>query len=138
MGVDTKGCVVTENKDAFKVYEIVENWWNKVKKENNLSLVHSLNEDSGWKSPKIEMGFSKSLQLYLKYKGEDRRVFINFDCDCDLEIYNEIEGTSCIWFSMGCWGSSVEIMQSLMQEFKEIGESYVDDNDCDDLDFYKI
>lgn len=138
MGVDTKGCVVTEEKDVFKVVEIINNWWQKVKKQNNISLKDYWKEDSDWSAPRIEVGISKTLSVYFKYKGEDRRIFINLGCDCDLEIYEEIKGDSCIWFSIGYWGSSVEIMQSLMEEFKEIGQPYVDDNDCDDVEFYKI
>lgn len=138
MGIDTKGCVVTQNKDVFKIAEIVNNWWIKVRKENNVTLSEFWKEDRKWASPRIELAYSSGLNVFFKYKGEDRRIFVALDCDCDLQNYEEINGNSCIWFSLGHWGSSVEIMQSLMEGFKEIGESYVDDNDCDDVDFYKI
>ena len=99
MGIDTKGCVVTENKDVFMVSQAVNNWWSKVKKDNNITFKDFWKESPEWSQPKVELGWSKSLNIYFKYKGEERRIFVSFDCDCDLEIYDEIEGNSCIWFS---------------------------------------
>lgn len=109
-------------------------------RKNNKSFRDFWGENPEWKALRIKMGFSDSLNVFFKYKGEDRRIFVSFDCDCDLQIYPEIEAESCLWFSMGCWGSSVELMTSLMQSFKDAGygNCYVDKNDSDMVDFIKI
>lgn len=138
MGVDTKGCVVTENKDVFAIQQVIENWWNKLMKVNNKTFVDYWGDAPEWRSPRTEVSSHGSLQVCFRYKGEDRQISIALHCDCDLKIHEEIEGNSCIWFSLGCWGNSVELMYSLMQEFKDFGDCYVDENDCDDVDFVKI
>ena len=51
MGVDARGCVVTEEKDVFKVVEIINSWWKKVKKQNNISMKDYWKENSDWSPP---------------------------------------------------------------------------------------
>lgn len=139
MGVDTKGCVVTEVKDAFQVAEIVEDWWYSIlgAEDKNHSPVFKANENFS----RMIVRFSSFglLKFCFKYKGEERQLNVVFGASCDLENHkDEIEGDECLWFSFGNWGSSVDLMKSLMLEFKQIGECYIDENDCDDVGYYKM
>lgn len=139
MGVDTKGCVVTKEKDVFKVASVIDRWWRTLRKNEGF---RPLQKVEGWASPRIEVnGSTNSLSAYFQFKGEDRHLFIPLDCDCDLTNHEEIEGKSCIWFSLGCWGSSVELMQSLMGAFKAeewVDACYIDESDCDEEGFIQV
>ena len=55
-----------------------------------------------------------------------------------LENHPEIEGTSCVWLSLGHWGSSEEIMLLALNSLSSIGDTYIDVNDCDDTGFVKV
>ena len=142
MGVDTKGCVITKNKDAFQIQEVLENWWCCVMKENNVTALDYWQENPKWKHLRTEISSRGTLSCCFKYKGEDRRLFIAVDCDCDLNIYkDEIKGNSCLWLSLGCWGSSVELMESLLAEFKSQGwveRCYIDENDSNAHSFKEV
>lgn len=139
MGVDTKGCVVTEVKDAFEVAKIVQGWSTKVLKRHEIDFSLLFEENNEFTSIRTEFYSFGSMVFCFRYKGEDRQLHVSFFCDGDLRNHkDEIKGDKCLWFSFGKWGSSVELMKSLMIEFKSIGEVYVDEDDCDDVGFYKI
>src|SRR5690554_3945917 len=133
MSVDTKGCVITKVKDAFQIQRVIEDWWYRIMKENNVTTKDYWAENPQWRSPRTEVSSRRTLSCWFKYKGEERELFIAVDCDCDLNIYkDEIKGDSCLWLRFGCWGSSVELMQSLLNEFKKQGwaeHCYIDEND---------
>lgn len=143
MSVDTKGCVITKVKDAFQIQRVIEGWWwHRIMKENNVTTSEFWQENPKWKHPETGISGHGTLSCCFKYKGEERRLFIVVDCSCDLNIYkDEIRGDSCIWLRFGCWGSSVEIMESLLDEFKKqewVERCYIDENDCDDEGYKEI
>ena len=43
-------------------------------------------------------------------------------------------GINGILLSLGCWGNSVEIMMHFLEEFG----GFIDENDCDDIDFQAV
>ncbi len=68
-------------------------------------------------------------------------MFVTFDCDCDLRIYEEIEADRCIWISVGDRGHNEEIIESLLEEFKkysEVKKVYIDRNDSDNVGFEQL
>ena len=139
MSADTKGCVVTESKDAFSVVRVV----NKAIK----ALIENKTGEKGYKVNLIE-GFSlpifeidanfEAVSCSFSYVGEQRKLSLIFCCDYDLEDYEEIKGEKCIWLSLGSWGSSVEIMRAVLKEMSSIGECYIDESDADDSGFVKV
>lgn len=78
------------------------------------------------------------LSVRFLFKGEQRDIKIHFDRDCDLENHEEIKVNSCIWFSMGCWGSSEILMREILDSIREYGSIYIDVRDCDDSGFEEI
>jgi hypothetical protein len=138
MSVDTKGCVVTECKDAFQVVGILQDWWNKVLKDNGIGIKDFWKEEKQWSSLKLEISSYGLLRVHFLYNGEERMLNVSFYSDCDLKLHEEIQGHKCLWLSLGNWGSSVELMTSLLQVFKTIGVCYIDENDCDDICYQEI
>lgn len=138
MGVDTKGCLVTSNKDVFRIADAIQEWFSDEMNKEGLTFREFWKEDPQWKSPRFEIGHNKTASVHFKYKGEERRVLIYFDCDCDLKNHEEIKGDSCIWFSLGCWGSSEYIMRGILEKMKDFGNCYIDVNDCDDVGYEQI
>lgn len=139
MSVDTKGCLIVENKNVFQIIHTAMNTISElIRKENNgvpRWMVSS--EEYGW--PKTSVWeFSESAAIEFRYKGEDRQLNMHFDCDSDLKNHEEIIGNSCVWLSLGNWGSSVFLMKSILENLKEFGDVWIDENDCDDQDFYKL
>ena len=118
MSVDTKGCVVTDNKNVFEI-------------------IHKISEN--FPGSKLHMdSLFHAVMVVFNFNREDRMLRVSFDCDCDLENHPEIEGTSCIWLSIGNWGSSEEIMMLVLKSLSELGDTYIDYNDSDDIDFVKV
>lgn len=69
--------------------------------------------------------------MYLTFKdGDDQRqLAVSFTNSCERD-----NGIAGIWCSLGMWGNSVEIARYLCETFG----GYLDENDCDDQEFYPI
>lgn len=141
MGCDTKGCLVTNNKNPFEIaHRIAHSIRYLIQKESGMDGLRLLISKE-WKAPKITMlTHCQALTLDWVFNGESCSMFVtfDFDCDCDLKNHPEIEGTSCIWFSLGAWGSSEMLMRTVLQSVSDLGKVYIDVNDCDDIDFVQI
>jgi hypothetical protein len=62
--------------------------------------------------------------------GEDSRTMsVSFTNSCQRD-----DGIAGVCLSLGFWGNSVEIMKYLCETFG----GYIDENDCDDKEFYPI
>ena len=118
MSVDTVGCVVTDNKDVFEI-------------------IHKISENFPGSELHMDSLFH-AVMVVFKFNREDRMLRVSFDCDYDLENHPEIKGTSCVWLSLGHWGSSEEIMHLALNSLSSIGDTYIDANDCDDTGFVKV
>ena len=144
MGADTKGLVMTEQKNAFEVAHKVVDAIESLMTTTNYDWRRSsiINKIRGgnpqFTRPRIEMAsFSQMLQVAFTYKGEDRSLNIHFDCDSDGEACGYKNGSKLI-LSLGYWGSSVEIMRAVLDELKVYGEAYLIDNDCSDYELDQI
>lgn len=139
MSVDCKGCLVVENKDVFGiVHKVSEGLKDLMRKESGLTGFALYRSDE-YKQPRAELlSWGESISMTFIYKGEARDLKIHFGCDCDLAIYPEIQGVSCVWFSLGCWGSSELLMRTVLDSVRQYGKVYIDVNDSDDTDFEEI
>lgn len=79
----------------------------------------------------VEVRATSNDFIYLIFKdGEDQRqLAVSFTNSCERD-----NGIGGIWCSLGMWGNSVEIARYLCEKFG----GYLDENDCDDEDFYPI
>ena len=139
MGVDTKGCVVTDSKDAFSVVKAVDKAIKTLIENKTGEKGYSVNLIEGFRLPTFEIStYFDMVTCSFSYVGEQRKLSLIFCCDCDLKNHEEIKGEKCIWLSLGSWGSSVEIMKVILKELASIGECYIDESDADDSGFVKV
>lgn len=81
--------------------------------------------------------------INFKYKEEDRRLFYSYDnlnSFENLKYYSKYGLENMVmaettYLSLGCWGSSIEIIRELVAHF---GGGWLDENDCDDKVYYLI
>ena len=74
--------------------------------------------------------------------GEQRQIFYHYSNVSDKEedqyyIKQGLEKmvhTHKTYISLGCWGSSVQILKDIIEEFG----GWIDENDCDDKSFYYV
>lgn len=130
MGCDTKGFVITKNKDVREITL------------RTLKVVQSIQGNSEYPHTKNANFFStvdyRPEENFFKIDfkdGDDQRIiWVFLDCDCDL---NKL-GESGIIFSFGMWGNSLELMEKFLNAFQDMGDCYIQENDCgDDPVIYK-
>ena len=88
------------------------------------------------------MGSLASFYIGFKYRPvgldtsfQNRQLSIHFGCDCD---YSDTYKGDKVILSLGCWGSSDEIMKTLAKALAQFGDVYYDHNDCDAEGFVKL
>jgi hypothetical protein len=79
----------------------------------------------------VKVRASRSDFMYIVFKdGADQRsLAVSFTNSCESDY-----GISGVWVSLGFGGNSVEIVKYLCETFG----GYIDENDCDDQDFYPV
>lgn len=132
MSVDTKAFVMTSDKNPFQTYALVKSAIKRLSLEQagNDHFALMVNED--YKNPVCHISdTSEMLIITFRYKGEDRQMFVHLDCDVDGENCGYADGSKII-FSLGAWGHSVEIMETVIKAFKHLGTCYIIRNDATD------
>lgn len=144
MGADTKGLVMTEQKNAFlvtkKVVKAVEGLMSEVDYDWRTSSIiqKARGEPLQFSIPQVRMSTSSHmLMVNFIFNGENRQLNIHFDCDSDGEGRGYEDGSKLI-LSLGAWGSSVEIMRGVLNELKVYGQVYLIENDCSDYELEQI
>lgn len=128
MSVDTVGVVVTACKDVRLISDLVQTVLEKLMHTEQPSSSDSttastpcavrLNPNSGF------------LEFLFRFRGEQRRLSLAFDCD---EDFQEL-GPQSLWVKLGAWGGSELIMQTVLQALSVLGPAYYDADDCDAVD----
>lgn len=79
----------------------------------------------------VEVRSTRPDFMYIDFMdGKDSRsLAVSFTNSCEEE-----NGISGVGLSFGYWGNSVEILKYLCETFG----GYIDENDCDDQEFYPI
>lgn len=133
MSVDTKGLVLTDNKDVFGVCQRVNAALLAMFRDGETHL--SLFRDDTSILPSFELSpYSRMVEVHFKYRSEQRSLHIHFDCDWDAREYGE----HALLLSLGCWGSSELIMRTVLASLQDLGPTYIDVNDCDDEDYVLV
>lgn len=138
MGVDTKGVILTNEKDFWKVSQRIGNALYGAIRPHIERMQTS--EDGRWKLPTV----SVAMQAYLFkehpaemfhfnfiWQGQSRHMSVHTDCDCDLQ--DEFgEGTKGIIISLGHNDISVEVIETVLKAVADMGDVYIQRNDCTD------
>lgn len=137
MGVDTKGFVLTDCKDAMLVGQLLLRALDKLIMQGSKAEFSetrwrgSPEVRERWRHVKISLSPEASmLTLDFVYAGEKRALSVFFDCDCDHVEY----GPSSLSMSLGCWGSSELLMRTALAALSMLGTAWLDVNDSDSVD----
>jgi len=132
MSVDTKAFVMTSDKNPFQTYALVKSAIKHLSLKQVGGDSFTLMVDENYKNAVCHISdTSEMLMITFTYKGEDRKMFVHLDCDCDGEDCGYADGSKII-FSLGAWGYSVEIMEAVIKAFKNLGTCYIIRNDSID------
>lgn len=145
MGVDTKLYVEVQDHMADridvikragsaiekKIYEHLDEEVQRRGYKNRLHMLFNLkdSEKGTWTNGFGQFstyGFNM-FTVNFGYKGERRNLSCFIDCDCDMEEYSQAGG---VIFSLGCWGSSDEIMRAIIDELRNDFRMWYEYNDC--------
>lgn len=148
MGVDTRGKI-----KGFVRHEEILNFirqkWDKDAKDDIKKHITCPMSECNWKyeinehSEDNENWYAIYGYIYFKYNSERRILFYSYD---NINSYENIDFYSehglrdmvemeTTYISLGCWGSSIEIIKELIAHF---GGGWIDENDCDDKVYYPI
>ena len=130
MGCDTKGFIVTDNKDIWEVVAKIRKFlatrFSK-KKSTYVNQIASVGADYRLSD------FSKFITVNFRDSEDDRTLFVFFDCDSD---YASVKSGPKIIFNLGCWGKSDELILGILAQFD--GEKYYRYNDYDDKEWERV
>lgn len=142
MGIDTCGRLLGHVKKEEIINYIYHNWDKEV--TNNINYYNDWREKDFIKEiyDKNKNIYSEHGFIFFKYNGQKRNLFYCYNS------YNEYENlkyykkhglenmvkSETTFISLGCWGSSVEIIKELVTYFG----GYIDERDCDDEEYYYI
>lgn len=116
MGIDTKGVVVTECKDVFKIRRLLE------------AVLRPHSDPSGlYKNAPIEFTLETDFIICSFVNcGNQRNMFVFFGSDND---YQDLGRTKLILL-LGAWGNSVQIMKDCLGVLKDLGYTYIHEFDA--------
>jgi hypothetical protein len=111
VGIDTKGVVVTQCKDVFKIRRLLEG---ALRQHSDASGVYT--------HAPIEFTLETDfIMCNFVNCGNQRRLFVFFGSDND---YQDL-GREKIVLLLGAWGNSVQIMKDCLGVLKDLGYTYI-------------
>lgn len=148
MSVDTRGKIkgfvrhedilafIKQNWDAEARYDVTKETHCLLR---DLSFAYVLNEHS----ENTKYWYTVSGFISFTYNGHPRNLFYhyhNINTHENLDRYSRFGLTSMVYaettsLTLGCWDESVEIITEIVKHF---GGGWIDDNDCDDKEFYEV
>lgn len=121
MSIDTKG-IINKKIEAEEIYNFIVN-----KIDKNAKFIPERYNSS---IPVQHVVFQDSTG--------DRTLTIICDSDKGKSEYSKLNFTddenNYVWLSLGKYGDSIQIMKTIVNQFG----GYVDEDDCDDEDYYYI
>lgn len=128
MTVDTKGFVLTKEKEPFKIWSIIkDSIYNEIKKETGIDDITCVWGEN-YTMPNCQIAdFAKMLTVHFVFAGESRQLSVHLDCDHDFE---ERKKGKKIIFSLGAWGHSVQLIECVLRGFADYGKLHMIDDDC--------
>lgn len=131
MGCDTKGFVMTKEKDVFKVSKNIHSTIEQmILVESGKENLFQAYRTEGFSSINVEIANTSNMLIFnFEFKGEKRNLHIHFDCDSDGKACGYADGSKLI-LSFGYWGSSVKLMRGILENLKTFGTCYLIEDDC--------
>lgn len=124
MGCDTKGFVVTDNIDVREIGKRVIKVVRTIHGQGNNAIVKNSNLFA-------RLIYEPELNYYVlhfKDGDDERQMFVHMGTE-DFEMCYGI-GKNGIIFDLGMWGNSVELIRKFLDTFQDMGECYIQVNDC--------
>lgn len=148
MGCDTHGKIKGYARHEDILNFIRQKWDKNAKGKVEKSVCNPISK-CDWKfkinehSEDVDNWYTICGFISFKYYGEDRMLsysYSNLNHYENLEYYSkcglsELVESETTFISLGCWGSSVDIIKEIVAHF---GGGWVDDNDCDDEEYYSV
>lgn len=131
MGCDTKGLVMTKEKNPFKIFgTIKKSLEGMMLEKTGCERLFDTYRKDGFSGISCELtDISGMLIVSFEYAGEKRDLHVHLDCDNDGKNCGYLNGKKII-LSFGMWGSSIELMKGIVQGLKVFGDGYLIENDC--------
>ena len=127
MGVDTKGFVLTKEKNPFKVFATIKDaLFADIKLQtgiNNYTAVWGEN----YTMPNARLTDMEGyFTVNFTYNGEACDMSVHLSCDND---YDYVKKGKRIIVSLGAWGSSVHLIEAVVRALTVYGKGWMCDED---------
>lgn len=129
MGCDTKGYVVTENFDVREIGKRVLAVIRTIQGNRREGSAIFVKNSNVFVKPEYDPEWNFFI-LRLRDGDDDRQMFVHMGTEDFEECHNL--GKNGIIFSFGMWGNSVELIKKFLDAFQDMGDCYVQENDCGD------
>lgn len=129
MGVDTRGFVLTNEKNVHKVWStihksLIDEMMKESGADNQIALFY---RHIGYSRPSCEVvDVEGMLIISFQFKGEDRALRLYLDRDSDYEY---VKRGKKIIISLGMWGSSLQLIEAVLKGLSIFGKAYILEND---------
>lgn len=131
MSVDTIGFVLTKEKNIHKIWsEIRKSLVDEMLKDSDSDSQFLLFRNPNYTCPRCEVPDVRGmLVIPFTFAKEVRELHVHIDCDGD---YNEYKKGKKIIVSLGMWGSSIRLIETVLKGLSVFGEAHILENDCTD------
>jgi hypothetical protein len=129
MGCDTKGFVLTDEKNPHLIFRKIK-WaiFEEIKRETGVDNVSAVWGEN-YTMPQCSLSdMDGVLTIDFKFAGEQRGMFVITSCDHD---YSDCREGKKIILSLGAWGKSVDLIAIALRALSELGETFIWENDCE-------
>ncbi len=148
MSTDTKGRIKGYIRHE-EIFNFIRQKYDKMSRNHVEKYIYKPIKEINWAykinkhSEDNENWYSIYGRIDFNYHGEERSLFYSYDNLNHFENvgYYSANGlkdmvlAETTYISLGCWGSSVEIVKEIVSHF---GGGWIDENDCDDKEYYPI
>lgn len=128
MTVDTKGFVLTSEKNPYKIFNAVKfAIFEDIKTVTGIDDVRAVWGEK-FSMPRAELtDIEGYFTIHFKYNGDERMISVFTSCDHD---YNDVRKGKRVIFSLGCYGDSIHLIEIAMKSLK--GRKWICNNDCEE------
>jgi len=137
MGCDTK-LIIKKRLSGKQLLKVIRTLFDLAAEYNFEEDSVRINYEKPWDSCELynvadPIYYSESGFINFTYKGVQRSLFF-INCNYSYGENNFYDGFDHTYCSLGYFGDSIEIMTKLAELFG----GWIDNNDCDDEDFYRV
>lgn len=135
MGINTKGVIITPVKDVMHVMNMTEKAIDSFINDKGGTRFR-FQRPEGYQSAETRLSARDGMAITkFAIPGEERSLTVHFNCDFDE---GDIPGEQRLIFSMGCHGSSDEIIKRVLDKLTHLGPCFFKHADSDDAPFEEV